>query len=170
MKSSQTLPNRDEQVSIRANKTTLLFVLGLLVILFCVALANTRYISTPRLVIKFDGRPLSNVTLLLPNGGDGPYQLDDDGSITARELGWRETSILVPFPDGSGGATVDFPKHGTKTVDFRGRMTTTEIVQYFGLVSEEFEAFNLSDEEMADIESGRRSSAEFVDEIRQANR
>lgn len=59
----------------RVNKTTLLFVLGLLVILFCIALANTRYISTPRLVIKFHGRPLSNVTLLVPNGGDGPYQI-----------------------------------------------------------------------------------------------
>lgn len=155
---------------LRANKKTLLSLLGPLVILFCIAIANTCYISTPRLVIRFHGRPLSNVTLLLPNGGDGPYQLDDDGSITARELGWRETSILVPFPDGSGGAKVDFPKHGTKTVDFRGHMTTTEIVQYFGLVSEEFEAFNLSDEEIAYIVSGRKSSAEIVDEFRQANR
>jgi hypothetical protein len=154
----------------RAKKTTLLFVLGLLVILFCVALANIRYISTPRLVIKFHGRPLSNVTLLLPNGGDGPYQLDDDGSITARELGWRETSILVPFPDGSGAATVDFPKHGTKTVDFRGRMTTTEIVQYFGLVSNRYESFSYTDAEAADIVSGRRSSAEIVEEIRESTK
>jgi hypothetical protein len=150
----------------RANKTTLIFLLVLFVILFCVALANTRYISTPRLVIKFEGKPLSHVTLVLPTGSDGPYQLDKEGSITAREIGWTETSILVPFPDG-GGATVGFPKHGTKTVDFQGRVTTTTLVQYFGLVSEEFESFNLTEEEMADIESGRRSSAEIVEAIRQ---
>jgi hypothetical protein len=151
----------------QANKKLMLVVTALVAILFCVALANMRYITPPRLVIKFHGRPLSNVTLLLPNGGDGPYQLDDEGSITARELGWRETSILVPFPDGSGGATVDFPKHGTKVIDFQGRMNTTTIVQYFGLVSEEYESFKYTDEEMADIVSGRKSSAEIMEEIRQ---
>jgi hypothetical protein len=151
----------------RANKTLIWGGIAIMAILFCVALANMRYITPPRLVIKFDGKPLRNVTLLLPNGGDGPYQLDDDGSITARELGWSETSILVPFPDGGGAATVDFPKHGTKTVDFRGRMTTTEIVQYFGLVSNRYESFSYTDAEAADIESGRRSSAEIMEEIRQ---
>jgi hypothetical protein len=151
-----------------ANKTTLFFILGLLVILFCVALANIRYISTPRLVIKFDGKPASNVTLILPDGGDGPYQLDEEGSITAREIGWSESLILLPKPDG-GGVTVGLPRHGTKVIDFQGRMTTTTIVQYFGLVSNQSEAFTLSDADIADIESGRRSSAEIVEEIRRAN-
>jgi len=152
----------------RANKTTLLFVLALFVILFCVALASTRYISTPRLVVKFDGKPASNVTLILPVGGDGPYQLDEQGSITAREIGWSESSILLPKPDG-GGVTVGFPRHGTKVIDFQGRMTTTTVVQYFGLVSNQSEAFTLTDADIADIESGRRSSAEIVEEIRRAN-
>jgi hypothetical protein len=153
---------------VRANKTTLLFVLALFVILFCVALANIRYISTPRLVIKFDGKPASNVTLILPDGGDGPYQLDEEGSITVREIGWSESLILLPKPDG-GGVTVGFPRHGTKVIDFQGRMTTITIVQYFGLVSNQSEAFTLTDADIADIESGRRSSAEIVEEIRRAN-
>lgn len=113
------------------NKTLMLIGPALVVVLFCIALANMRYITPPHLVISFHGKPLSNVTLVLPTGGDGPYQLDEEGSITAREIGWRETSVLVPFPDGGGGATVGFPKHGTKVVDFQGRVTTTTLVQYF---------------------------------------
>ena len=120
----------------RANKTTIIIVLVLFVILFCVAVANMRYITPPRLVITFDGEPASNVTLILPMNEDGPYQLDDDGSITARGLG-SEGLILIPTPDG-GGVSVGFPQHGTRVVDFQGRMTITTIVQYFGLVSEQY--------------------------------
>ena len=64
----------------RANKTTLLFVLGLFMILFCAVPANMHYISTPRLVIKFDGKPASNVTLILPAGNKRSHQLDADGA------------------------------------------------------------------------------------------
>lgn len=151
----------------RANKTTRLFVLVMFVILFCVALANIRYISTPRLVIKFDGKPASNVALILPDGSDGPYQLNEAGSITAREIGWTESMILLPRPDG-GGVSVGFPQHGTRVVDFQGRMTVTTILQYFGLVSEKYESFDSTDEEMAEIASGRKSSAEIVAAIRQS--
>lgn len=150
-------------------KSTHLFVLLLFATLFCVAVANMRYISTPRLVIKFDGEPASNATLILPDGSDGPYQLDDNGSITARAIGWSESLILLPRP-GGGGVTVGFPQHGTKVIDFQGRMTVTTIVQYFGLVSERFESFDLTDKEIAEIESGRNSSAEIVESIRQSNR
>jgi hypothetical protein len=118
------------------------------------------------LVIKFDGKPASNVALILPIGSGRPYQLDADGSITARALGSGDY-ILVPKPDG-GGVSVGFPKHGTKVVDFQGRMVTTTYVRYFGLLSEEFESFNLTDAEVADIESGRKSSVEIVEEIRQS--
>ncbi|WP_145295835.1 hypothetical protein [Crateriforma conspicua] len=124
-------------------------------------------ISTPRLVIRFEGKPASNVTLILPDGDAAPYQLDGDGSITAREIGWRESLILLPKPDG-GGVSVGFPQHGTKVIDFQGRMTTTTIVQYFGLVSNQSEAFTLTDADIADIESGRKSSAEIVEEIRRS--
>jgi hypothetical protein len=150
----------------RVNKKSVFILIAIAAILPCVALANMPYTSTPRLVIKFDGRPASNVTLILPLGSDGPYRLDSDGSITARELCSRDY-ILVPCPDG-GGVSVRFPRHGTKVVDFQGRMTTTTIVQYFGVVSDQSESFTLTDEEVADIESGRRSSAEIVEEIRRS--
>jgi hypothetical protein len=149
----------------RVNKTLILGVTVIAAILLCAMLANMRYITPPRLMIKFDGKPASNVRLVLPASSEGPFQLDKEGSITAREIGWTETSILVPFPNG-GGASVGFPKHGTKTVDFQGRVTTTTVVQYFGLVSDQYQSFNLTDEEMADIESGRRSSAEIIEAIR----
>jgi hypothetical protein len=150
----------------RVNKTSVFIVTAIAAVLFCVALANMRYITPPRLVIKFDGKPASNVALILPMGNERPYELDADGSITARTLGSGDP-ILIPKPDG-GGVSVGFPKHGTKVVDFQGHMTTTTIVQYFGLVSEQYESFNLTDEEIAEIESGRKSSAEIVEEIRQS--
>ena len=152
----------------KSKKTVVVLVVAITAILFCVALTNMHYISTPRLVIRVEGKPASNVTLILPDGGAGPYQLDGDGSITAREIGWRESLILLPKPDG-GGVSVGFPQHGTKVIDFQGRMTTTKIVQYFGLVSNQSEAFTLTDADIADIESGRKSSAEIVEEIRRAN-
>lgn len=130
----------------RANKTTLLFVLGLFVILFCVAPANMHYISTPRLVIKFDGKPASNVTLILPSGKKRSHQLDADGSITSRGLG-SNSLILIPKP-GGGAVSVGFPPHGTKVVDIRDRMTITTHSRYFGLVSEQFESFDLSDDQV----------------------
>jgi hypothetical protein len=51
-------------------------------------------------------------------------------------------------------------------VDFQGRITIITIVQYFGLVSNQSEAFCLTDAEVADIDSGRRSLAEIVEQIR----
>ena len=133
----------------KVNKTSVLIVLAIATILFCVALANMHHISTPRLAITFDGKPASNVRLIVPVGSCRPYQLDGEGSITARAL--RSGGlILIPKPDG-GGVSVGFPKHGTKVVDFQGRMTTT-IVQYFGLVSNQYEAFSLTDAEVADID------------------
>jgi hypothetical protein len=149
----------------KSMKTVIVLVTAITAILFIVALTNMHLISTPRLVIRFDGKPASNVTLILPDCGDGPYRLDEEGSITAREIGWKESLILLPKPDG-GGVSVSFPRHGTKVIDFQGRMTTTMIVQYFGLVSNQSEAFSLTDEDIADIESGRKSSAEIVKEIR----
>ncbi|QDT62486.1 hypothetical protein SV7mr_50340 [Stieleria bergensis] len=152
----------------KSKKTVVVLVVAITAILFCAALTNMHYISTPRLVIRFEGKPASNVTLILPDGGAGSYQLDGDGSITAREIGWTESLILLPKLDG-GGVSVGFPQHGTKVIDFQGRMTTTTIVQYFGLVSEQFESFSLTDADIADIESGQKSSAEIVEEIRRAN-
>lgn len=152
----------------KTKKTVVLLVVAITAILFCVALTNMHYISTPRLVVRFEGKPASNAILILPEGGDGPYQLDEEGSITAREIGWSESLILLPKPDG-GGVSVSFPRHGTKVIDFQGRMTTTTIVQYFGLVSNQSEAFSLTDADIADIETGRKSSAEIVQEIRRAN-
>ena len=141
----------------KSKKTVVVLVVAITAILFCVALTNMHLISTPRLVIRFEGKPASNVTLILPDGDAAPYQLDGDGSITAREIGWKESLILLTKPDG-GGVSVGFPQHGTKVIDFQGRMTTTTIVQYFGLVSEQFESFSLTDADIADIERGRKSS------------
>jgi hypothetical protein len=151
----------------KAKNTVVFTMVAIIAILLCVALANMHLISTPRLAIRFEGKPASNVTLILPDGGAGPYQLDEEGSITAREIGWTESLILLPKPDG-GGVSVGFPRHGTKVIDFQGRMTTTTIVQYLGLVSEQFESFSLTDADIADIESGRKSSAEIVKEIRRS--
>jgi hypothetical protein len=69
-----------------------------------------------------------------------------------------------------GGVTVGFPRHGTKVIDFQGRMATTTIVQYFGLMSNRYESFSYTDAEAADIVSGRRSSAEIVEDIRQSTK
>jgi hypothetical protein len=151
----------------KSKKMVVVLVTAMTAILFCVALTNMHLISTPRLVIRFEGKPASNVTLILPDGGDGPYQLDEEGSITAREIGWSESLILLPKSDG-GGVTVGFPRHGTKVIDFQGRMTTTTTVQYFGLASNQSESFTLTDADIADIESGRKSSAEIREEIRRS--
>ena len=134
-----------------------LALLLIVVVLFCVGLLNYRSISPPRLVIRFDGEPASNLPLILPHSADGPYRLDEQGSITAQEIGRSESCILVPLPDG-GSVTVCFPKHGTKEVDFQGRVTTTRIVKYFGLVSEQF---TQTDADITDIGNGRSSSAEI---------
>jgi hypothetical protein len=151
----------------RTIKTMMWVGIAVVAILFCIVLANMRFINPPRLVIKVDGKPASNRTLILPVGSERPYQLDADGSVTTQALDSRGP-ILIPKPDG-GGVSVHFPQHGTKVIDFQSRMKTTTIVQFFGLVSERHESFNLTDEEMADIESGRRSSAEIVEEIRRTN-
>ena len=141
-----------------------LALLLIVVVLFCVGLLNDRSISPPRLVIRFDGEPASNLPLILPHSTDGPYQLDEQGSITAQEIGRSESCILVPLPDG-GSVTVRFPKHGTKEVDFQDRVTTTRIVKYFGLVSEQF---SQTDADITDIGNGRSSSAEIGEAMRRS--
>ena len=143
------------------NPLALLLIVG---VLFCVGLLNYRSISPPRLVIRFDGEPASNLPLILPHSADGPYRLDEQGSITAQEIGRSESCILVPLPDGSS-VTVRFPKHGTKEVDFQDRVTTTRIVKYFGLVSEQF---SLTDADITDIGNGRTSSAEIGEAMRRS--
>jgi hypothetical protein len=150
----------------KSKKMVVVLVTAMIAILVCVALTNMHLISTPRLVIRFEGKPASNVKLMLPIGSAGPYQLDEEGSITAREIGWKSL-ILLPKPDG-GGVSVGFPRHGTQVIDFQGRMTTTTIVQYFGLVSNQSESFTLTDRDVEDIKSGRKSSAEIVEEIRRS--
>ena len=144
-----------------------LALLLIVVVLFCVGLVSHRSISPPRLVIRFDGEPASNLPLILPHSADGPYRLDEQGSITAREIGRSESCILVPSPDG-GSVTVCFPTHGTKEVDFQGRVTTTRIVKYFGLVSDHFEEFSLTDADITDIGNGRSSSAEIGEPMRRS--
>ena len=141
-----------------------LALLLIVVVLFCVGLLNYRSISPPRLVIRFAGDPASNLPLILPRSADGPYRLDEQGSITVREIGGSESCILVPLPDG-GSVTVRFPKHGTKEVDFQDRVTTTRIVKYFGLVSEQF---SLTDADITDIGNGRSSSAEIGEAMRRS--
>ena len=141
-----------------------LALLLIVVVLFCVGLLNDRSISPPRLVIRFDGEPASNLPLILPHSADGPYRLDEQGSITAQEIGRSESCILVPAPDG-GSVTVRFPKHGTKEVDFQDRVTTTRIVKYFGLVSEQF---SQTDADITDIGNGRSSSAEIGEAMRRS--
>ena len=84
----------------KSKKAVGVLLTAMTAILFCVALTNMYLISTPGLVIRFEGKPASNVTLILPDGGDGPYQLDEEGSITARKIGWSESLILLPKPDG----------------------------------------------------------------------
>ena len=137
------------------------------VVLLWAGVANIGYMSPPRLVIKFDGEPAANVTLTLPLSNRVPYQLDDDGSITLPTLG-SESSILVPRPTG-GAVSVRFPKHGTKTIDIRDRMTTTTVVQYFGLVKNQIEQFDLTEEQVAEIESGQRPLAEIEDQMRRSD-
>ena len=141
-----------------------LALLLIVVVLFCVGLLNDRSISPPRLVIRFDGEPASNLPLILPHSADGPYRLDEQGSITAQEIGRSESCILVPSPDG-GSVTVRFPKHGTKEVDFQDRVTTTRIVKYFGLVSEQF---SQTDADITDIGNGRSPSAEIGEAMRRS--
>ena len=141
-----------------------LALLLIVVVLFCVGLVNFHSISPPRLVIRFAGDPASNLPLILPRSADGPYRLDEQGSITVREIGGSESCILVPLPDG-GSVTVRFPKHGTKEVDFQDRVTTTRIVKYFGLVSEQF---SLTDADITDIGNGRSSSAEIGEAMRRS--
>ena len=141
-----------------------LALLLIVVVLFCVGLLNDRSISPPRLVIRFDGEPASNLPLILPHSAYGPYRLDEQGSINAQEIGRSESCILVPLPDG-GSVTVRFPKHGTKEVDFQDRVTTTRIVKYFGLVSEQF---SLTDADITDIGNGRSSSAEIGEAMRRS--
>ena len=36
---------------------------------------------------------------------------------------------------------VGFPRHGNKVIDFRGRMTITTAVQYFGIATEQYALF-----------------------------
>ena len=141
-----------------------LALLLIVVVLFCVGLVNFHSISPPRLVIRFAGDPASNLPLILPRSADGPYRLDEQGSITVREIDGSESCILVPLPDG-GSVTVRFPKHGTKEVDFQDRVTTTRIVKYFGLVSEQF---SLTDADITDIGNGRSSSAEIGEAMRRS--
>ena len=141
-----------------------LALLLIVVVLFCVGLLNYRSISPPRLVIRFDGEPASNLPLILPRSTYGPYRLDEQGSINAQEIGRSESCILVPLPDG-GSVTVCFPKHGTKEVDFQGRVTTTRIVKYFGLVLEQF---TQTDADITDIGNGRSSSAEIGEAMRRS--
>ena len=100
-------------------------------------------------------------------GGVGaPFTLDSKGSITVRELG-SGGPILVPFPNG-GGATVGFPQHGTKIVDFQAPVTTSSFVRYFGLLSNQSDSISLTDAQQAELESGSRSMEETLEEIRQS--
>ena len=145
--------------------TVLAIVAG--VALLGAGLANMHYMLPPRLVVKFDGQPAANEVLILPLSSSAPYQLDDDGSITSPTPG-SESAILIPRPTG-GAVSVRFPKHGTKTVDIRDQMTTTTVVQYFGLVKNQIEQFDLTKEQVGQIESGQRSLENIQDQIRRSN-
>ena len=132
-------------------------------ITFCVLLANISYISVPVLVIKFNGKPASNAALILPVSGDQTFQLDDKGSI--KSISRNSNVILIRKPDG-GGVSVRFPKHGTKTIDFRKQLQTVTLVQYFGLVRHDYEQVDLTNEQVAEIKSGRKTLAEIEQQIR----
>lgn len=150
----------------RVNLKMVFVAVAVAAILVRVAMMNPQYISTPRLVVKFEGKPLSNVALVLPSRSGAPFTLDSEGSITVRELG-SGGPILVPLPNG-GAAAVGFPQHGTKIVDFQGPVTTTTFVQYFGFVSNQSESFSLTDAQQAELESGSKSMEEILEEIRQS--
>jgi hypothetical protein len=83
----------------RVNLKSVLIVIAIAAIVSCLALANIQHISTPRLVIKFDGKPASDVKLILPVSSDRRYQLDGGGGISVRALG-SGGPILIPKPDG----------------------------------------------------------------------
>ena len=133
-------------------------------VMFWVALANIHYISPPRLVIQFDGKPAGNVKLILPISSGAGYQLDGDGSITSPTPG-SESAILVPRPSG-GAVSVRFPNHGTKTVDISDQMTKISLVQYWGLVNDQMEQLSLTQEQVAEIESGHKTLAEIEEQMR----
>lgn len=137
------------------------------VILLWIALANVHVFSPPRLVIKFNGKPASNVTLILPIDGGQVYQLDENGSInlpTPRS----DSAILVPRPNG-GALSVRFPSHGTKTVNCRGKMNTVSVVQYFGLVNNRYEQFTLMKSQVAEIESGNKTLVDIEEQVRRSD-
>jgi hypothetical protein len=135
--------------------------------LFYLALTNIHYFSPPRLVIKFDGNPAANAILILPTSNTAPSKLDPSGGITSPTPS-TETAILVSKPSG-GAVSSRFPKHGTKTVDIRGRMTMITVVQYFGLVRTQNQQNTLTQDEVAGIESGQNQLADIEDKIRRSN-
>ena len=145
---------------------TVAIVAGVVILLW-IALANIHVFSPPRLVIKFNGKPASNVTLILPIDGGQVYQLDENGSINSR-TSISESAILVPRPNG-GALSVRFPSHGTKTVNCQGKMNTVSVVQYFGLVNNRYEQFTLMKSQVAEIESGNKTLVDIEEQIRRSD-
>lgn len=120
--------------------------------------------SSPTLTILENGRPLANVSLTaLPSLN----QLTTDLNGTVNCVGNSQT-IMVP-KKGGGVRVVKLPKHGSMTVDFRGKQTiTTTRTDVLGVYATETvtEQFDLSDDQVSAIEQGRMSLEEVQEEIR----
>jgi len=119
-----------------------LFLVVLLVV--GVVFFNIQYISPPTLVVYLNGKPAANAPLLLPVNRKGISKLDHKGSIRSSEP-TVETAIYLETPEGEMIA-IQFPKHGTKTVDIRAETIDIDVEQFFGLIKTDVEQINLSDQ------------------------
>jgi len=120
--------------------------------------------SSPTLTILENGRPVANVTVTaLPH-------LDRLTTNLNGALRCDGTSQAIMAPCKSGGVrVVRLPKHGSMTVDFRGKQTiTTTRTDVLGFYATETvtEQFDLSDEQVSAIEQGKMSLEEVQEVIR----
>ena len=105
---------------------------------------NIQHISPSTLVVYFNGKPAANAPLLLPVNRKGISKLNHKGSIRSSHP-TAETAIYLETPEGEMVA-IQFPKHGTKTVDIRSETIDIVVEQFFGLIKTDVEQINLSDQ------------------------
>lgn len=104
--------------------------------------SNVHNISPPTIIVLFDGEVAANKPLILPASGEGVVKLDQAGSIQ-RSAMLGGSAIMLSKPDG-GVVSVQFPKHGKKSVDIRKGIIYVTIEQYFGLLKTQVEQVDLT--------------------------
>lgn len=138
----------------KAHAVSLLLLLSTVV---GVVFFNIQYISPPTLVVYFNGKPAANAPLLLPVNGKGISKLDYKGSIRSSDP-TVETAIYLETPAGEM-VSIQFPKHGTKTVDIRAETIDIDVEQFFGLIKTDVEQIKLSDQKAGKLGNEQEDAA-----------